>query len=132
MPMKRSYKLLGLIWDQKPIHAGEEKADVIDLSVADFHRQRTLFEQEECRRRMPFEDVFGCEDDQALQRLVSDLPLCDVLYLVLDEAMVNSGRVLAKFYIRRVSQAHECLSKMLPGVDVRLGLLANIDSLEVS
>lgn len=132
MPMKRSYKLLGLIWDKKPLYGGGMMVDVIDPRTADFRKQRTLFEQEECRRRLALEDVFACEDERTLKRLVSGTPLCDVLYLTLDETMMNSGHVLANFYTRRASQAYEYLSKMLPGTEVRLGLLANVECAEVA
>ena len=111
--MKKSYKLLGVIWDQLPITSSNPCVVEYDSFIEDYQADFNLFDVETYKRKINISEILEIEKETALQNIIKKLSRCDEVYILLDYIPQYSYNAVNEFYQKRIIQIFSYFTKVL-------------------
>ena len=120
--MNRSYKLLSIFFDKKPIP--EILPTIVQLNnfneIRNYDEAFSLFDLNEYQRKIKGTEVLSCSEYKDFERKCSYLVECEKIIIVLD--YYSDMQAANHLYLRRLLQAVCMISKKFPNVNVCLGI----------
>lgn len=132
--MKKSYTLFGVIWDNidisKTIMHYVEYEYIKD--IVDYHYPQNLFDSQEYNRTISLRELLSFNDNLQLSKVVSQLQICDNLYILNDYIPKYYYPTLCNFLTKRMMQMYALLQQQLPNTKVYLSQYKHLENTQDS
>lgn len=112
--MKKSYELIGVFWDHKPIQDSQIEYSDHKMEALGYRSEPSLFDLFKKRRYIKLSTLLDIESEDQIAELKFLLEDCDELEILVDYQPVVKNAVHDKYYEHRVSQCTTLLKNMLP------------------
>lgn len=112
--MKKSYRLLGALWDQIPeikFFPSIIKKNL--LHVNNYDISYNLFDSELYERKISLRKLLQCENKNSLDAIMKMLKPCKKIYLVLDYEPTYKTAIINQFLHKRILQIYTLLAQTL-------------------
>lgn len=111
--MKKSYKLLGVIWDQIPVTGVKPCIVRYDAFIEDYKEDFNLFDTEKYKRKINVSEILKIETERTLHNIIEKLLCCDEVYILLDYIPKYNYDVINEFYQKRIIQIFSYFTEKL-------------------
>lgn len=118
--MKKTYKLLGYIWDGLPRSTQLPDIFPFDVTVTPLGNPDSLFDYPTSRRVISLTRVLSIESHEILNEVIDNVRATDIVYLLMDYRPSVCGKVVWDFYWCRVAQIVRLLQEATPNGHIRI------------
>lgn len=116
--MKKSYLLIGSLWDQMPIPEVFPACVPFDELVTEATEQNCIFDMASRRRFVRISKLLSCDTPEDLASIVSSLQECQTAYILLDYYPKSKNPTIVSFFKLRCLQIAHHISGRLGGSPV--------------
>jgi|GEM_PF-1695962 len=122
--MNKNYKLLGVIWDHRPVSDKILDTDVIkdekelpyvydSVGIQDYKKKRNLFDLRIYRRKVNLSEILQKESITDVDEIIYSLRNCDEVYLHIDYIPKCESRTVRVFFLKRLNQIYAYIREKL-------------------
>ncbi len=116
--MKRSYLLIGSLWDQMPIPEVSPVCVPFDELVMEADERDCIFDMVSRRRFVRISKLLSCDTPENIASIISSLQECETVYILLDYYPNSKNPTIASFFKLRCLQIAHHISERLGGFSV--------------